>query len=91
MYGFNGAGVGKEPRVFFRGKRSSNDLLELSKRPFEIFNDENFQFDSDLDVRGGCGESCEIFADNITAAIQLPTQNDNVSPLEFIIRRILAA
>ena len=54
----------KEPRVFFRGKMTVDDLFAEATQPFTPFDDEHFiPFDDDLDVGGGCGESCEIGAD----------------------------
>lgn len=51
-------------RVFFRGNRSTADILEACKRPFEPFVDGKFiPFDDELDVGGVCSESCEIHAD----------------------------
>tara|TARA_R100001244_G_scaffold105520_1_gene78269 strand:- start:268 stop:1254 length:987 start_codon:yes stop_codon:yes gene_type:complete len=51
-------------RTFFRENKSGLDLLELSKLPFEPFSDHNYvEFDSDMDVGGSCGESCEVFSD----------------------------
>lgn len=58
-------GQERQPRVFFRGNRSTLDLLaEAAKGGFEPFQDDKFiPFDDDLDVGGACGDSCEIYAD----------------------------
>jgi hypothetical protein len=68
LYGFAGGprrdGDPKERRVFFRKNRTAQDILEASKKPFTPFVDGRFiQFDDELDVGSGCGESCEIGAD----------------------------
>lgn len=68
LYGFAGGerrdGAEKERRVFFRRKRTALDILEASRQPFTPFVDGKFiPFDDELDVGGGCGESCEIGAD----------------------------
>ena len=57
-----------EPRVFFRGHRSAQDILKLAQTEnFKPYTDAELQqqqlFDPDLDVGSGCGESCEIGAD----------------------------
>ena len=51
------------PRTFFRENRSTQDILEGSKQPFTPYHDENRTYDDRLDVGGGCGESCEVYAD----------------------------
>lgn len=56
------------PRVFFRGKRSAQDILrEAFTQNFEPYTDDKFDdpelFDHLLDVGSGCGESCEVGAD----------------------------
>lgn len=54
----------RDPRVFFRKNRTTQDLLTLSKQPFTPFVDGNFiEFDDELDVGGGCGNGCEIGTD----------------------------
>lgn len=53
-------------RVFFRGNRSVDDLFaEYRALPagWQEADDEAQIFDSDWDVGGGCGESCEVWAD----------------------------
>ena len=64
----NGKTEQTEPRVFFRGRKSAQDILKLSQtEEFERYVDAEYHqrelFDPDLDVGGGCGESCEIGAD----------------------------
>ena len=57
-------GQAREPRTFFRENRSVQDILRMAQEPFEPFSDDKFiPFNADLDVGGGCGESCEIGAD----------------------------
>lgn len=58
----------KLPLRFFRGEKTVEDIMELSKQPFiEAVDDSkkvNFQlriFDPELDVGSGCEESCEPF------------------------------
>lgn len=70
-YGMHGSNKTGEPRVMFRGNRSTKDLINGSKDPFVRYHDENrvydnqlkIPFDDILDVGGGCGESCEIYSD----------------------------
>jgi len=57
------AAVGPDgKRNFFRGHRSALDLLELSKMPFEAFEDKYSNvFDPVYDLASGCGmSSCEV-------------------------------
>ena len=66
LYAHAGAGVG--PRTFFRNRMTTDDLFSLAEQPFEPFRD-NAEVQLPLlplDVPGGgCGESCEIYADGI--------------------------
>lgn len=53
-------------RTFFRGNRSVDDLFaEYAALPgtWEEADDEAQVFDSDMDVGGGCGDSCEVWTD----------------------------
>ena len=53
-------------RTFFRKNRSTKDMIEnyeKVKNTFEPYHDENQIFDNELDLGSGCGESCEVFAD----------------------------
>lgn len=51
-------------RLFFRGHRSTQDILAQSKQPFEEFTDKyQIPEDKTLDYGVGCGESCEIGSD----------------------------
>jgi len=64
----NGDGEQPDPRVFFRGNRSAQDILrEAMTRDFEPYTDDKFDdpelFDHLLDVGSACGESCEVGAD----------------------------
>lgn len=57
-------GLEKEPRVFFRGRTSTFQLLEESRKHFIPFEEKPFQinmFDEYLDSPGGCSESCDGF------------------------------
>lgn len=64
LYADSGAGDGN--RVFFRKKVSTKELREMAKQPFTPAEDdariypEPDLFDYDLDVAGGCSESCEV-------------------------------
>lgn len=59
-------------RVFFRDNKSCQDIIEMSKQPFELYSDNEkkrnkrkltIMPDDLLDVGSSCGESCEIGAD----------------------------
>ena len=68
QYGMHSNGKSQvEPRVFFREGRSAQDILKLAMtEPFKPYRDSTPQrslFDEMLDVGGGCGESCEVGAD----------------------------
>lgn len=60
------AGAGDGARTFFRGHRSAEDIIKLSQLPFIPFEDaaplQLPLLDIDL-PSGGCGESCEVYAD----------------------------
>lgn len=49
-----------EQRVFFRGNKSTQDILSLSKLPFKMWDDKNI-FQELIDEPGSCSESCEPF------------------------------
>jgi hypothetical protein len=55
-------------RVFFRKHMSTQDVLELAKKPFTPYSDTRqmtlFELDDFMDIGSGCGESCEIGADD---------------------------
>jgi hypothetical protein len=62
------AGAGKGGRRFFRGKLTVDDLFERAKQPFRPFVEDTqlaLYWDEELDVGSGCGESCEIGADEV--------------------------
>jgi hypothetical protein len=68
QYGFAGGerrdGEERKRRVFFRGNRTTQDILAAAQQPFEPFHDERFvPYDEDMDAHGSCGDSCEIGAD----------------------------
>lgn len=52
-------------RLFFRGHKSTEDILAMSRQPFEEFHDKFAPKSDDdpLDYGVGCGESCEIGSD----------------------------
>lgn len=60
-YPFIGAGEG--PHRFFRDNWTTLDLKARARLPFKRFADSSPVFDPALDVGGGCGESCEVWAD----------------------------
>lgn len=63
-YSLHGHNVDGTPRTLFRENRTVADLEAGAKEPFEPFHDENRVYDCPaLDVGGGCGESCEVWAD----------------------------
>ncbi len=75
MYGWHGAphygtpSTGGQKRVFFRGRRSTDDMFAQARAlgyvpqipSREVRSHEARQFNLDLEV-GGCGESCEAYA-----------------------------
>lgn len=68
-----GPGDFDRPRRFFRGNRSARDIVEAARLPFTKWRPEAAQIEMDLDIGGGCGESCEIYAD-YDEALPLETQ-----------------
>lgn len=65
-YPDHGAGDGN--RRFFRGQRTTDEIIEQAhQQPFRPFcEDDELQIEMDmLDLGGGCGESCEVFADEM--------------------------
>ena len=65
----NGKAQPTEPRVHFRGRRTAEDIVRLAQTTdFRDYRDnEQLQpglFSQELDIGGGCGESCEIGADD---------------------------
>ena len=66
-HGLKGSNKDGTHRVLFRKNRTTKDMIALSKKPFNRFvssplDTENLEdFDPELDVGGGCEESCEIF------------------------------
>lgn len=59
------------PMKIFRGHRSTEDIIAMSKEPFRRFVPDNGQiqlfdatsYDDLLDAAGSCNESCEVYAD----------------------------
>ncbi len=58
-------------RVFFRGGKATIDILDMARNPpprwTPAADDYALEFDADLDVGGGCEESCEVYADEDNA------------------------
>lgn len=56
----------KHKDKFFRSNRTTTDILELSKQPFDKFTDSYRvsvdNFNTELDSAGSCSESCDIFS-----------------------------
>lgn len=53
-------GAGDESRVFFRERRSSLEIIEMSKKPFNEFVDNMPELQLGLlDATNGCSDSCE--------------------------------
>lgn len=52
-----------KPRRFFRDYLTADEIIAKAQQPFEPFVDGNEAFDPELDVGGGCGDSCEIYTD----------------------------
>lgn len=66
LYGLSGHNVDGNKRVFFRNNMSTSELRELAKQPFTPADDDSVVypepdlFGFNLDVAGGCSESCEV-------------------------------
>lgn len=61
---YGNVGLEDRPRVFFRGRQSTKELIEESKKPFVRFEEKPVQinmFDEYFDAPGGCSESCDGF------------------------------
>lgn len=68
-----GPGDFDRPRHFFRRNQSARDIIERSRHPFVKWRPEALQlqmFDPEMDVGGGCGDSCEVFADYVMEAAE---------------------
>lgn len=63
-----GPGDFDRPRRFFRQSRSAQEMLTLSTKPFVPYTPDTEVQLSLLDLGGGCGESCEVWADGMEAA-----------------------
>ena len=65
-HGLSGRNVDGNKRVFFRGNMSTKELREMSTLPFTPADDDSViypepdLFGFDLDIAGGCSESCEV-------------------------------
>jgi hypothetical protein len=68
----NSAGQQEKDRTFFRGRTSAKQIVEIGRSGnFKEYVERDFvqqdlfnEFDEDWDVGGGCGDSCEIGADD---------------------------
>lgn len=65
-----GDGEQPEPRVFFRGNLSAQDIVKMAfTEDFQPWQDDKFTqlelFSQVLDVGGACGDSCEIGSDEL--------------------------
>ncbi len=60
---YSTAGAGNDPRVFFRGHNSVDDIFEEAKKPFKEFNEElpelQLRMLDPIDFSNGCSDSCE--------------------------------
>lgn len=64
-YALHGHNIDGTPRRLFLENRMVSDLMAGAEQPFEPFHDENRVYDDPLlDVGGGCGDSCEVWADD---------------------------
>jgi hypothetical protein len=66
LYGNAGAlaRVTGKSQVFFRGGRSTQDLLkEAAEFTGPFFTDSNWAYDREVDLGAACGETCEIGTD----------------------------
>lgn len=67
-YGLSGHNLDGTPRRIFRENRLVADIEREAAKGFEPFHDENRVYnDPQLDLAGGCGDSCEVFTDELTA------------------------
>lgn len=59
-----GASEQGEPRTFFRGRQSAQDVLrDAFTLNFEPYSDKPIEWQEELDLGSGCGDSCEIGSD----------------------------
>ena len=49
-------------RRFFRGHKTVDDIFEAAQQPFQLYTDK-VVLNEEQDIGSGCGESCEIGAD----------------------------
>jgi 3'-phosphoadenosine 5'-phosphosulfate sulfotransferase (PAPS reductase)/FAD synthetase len=57
-------GQDRQARVFFRGNKSTEEILQMAQQPFEPFVDDKFiPYDEEMDEHGSCGDSCEVGVD----------------------------
>lgn len=61
-YPMAGPGAEGKPRRFYRDGQTSDEIIRDAQQPFEPFSDQ-VEFQSAMDLGGGCGESCEVFSD----------------------------
>ena len=66
-YGTVKAENAKGRRNFFRQDKTVDDIFAMAQQQFEPYKDQRWRqmtlFDDLLDIGSGCGESCEIGAD----------------------------
>lgn len=61
-HGFSGMNLDGNPRVFFRGNRTTDQLInEARTTEFVPFEDDAVVYDAELDATTGCSDSCEAF------------------------------
>ena len=72
-------------RLFFRGHRSTSDLIEEAKQSFVEFTDKHhIPYDERFDFGVGCGESCEVGSDE-RYGVEVPDEEFvDEDPLEGI-------
>lgn len=69
--GLSGHNIDGTPRTFFRNHQTAKGLLEkASSTDFVPFTEPHY-FNPDIDVGGGCGESCEVYADTVPYQMDL--------------------
>lgn len=67
-HGLSGHNIDGTKRVFFRGNKSTKDIFEMAEKAisdptFKKFTEPDYTAQHELDLENGCGESCEVYAD----------------------------
>jgi len=66
-HGHTHLGDEDDARVFFRKHKTVDDIFDMASKPFKKFVDHKPELQlgllDDLDLSGGCSESCDIYAD----------------------------